>query len=88
MKHLFIAALTLAISLAAPAVAETTNADCKALFNKADFNSDLWLRGSEAKRYISAMDKAGLKRANADGKLNEGEFIAACVKDTFKDVAK
>jgi|PersoiStandDraft_1058852.scaffolds.fasta_scaffold203892_2 hypothetical protein len=34
------------------------------------------------------MEKAGLKPANADGKLNEDEFIGACVKDTFKDVAK
>ena len=88
MKLPFCAALTLAIALSAPAFAETTNADCKALFDKADSNSDLWLRGAEAKRYLSAMDKAGLKPANSDGKLNEDEFIAACVKGTFKDFAK
>jgi hypothetical protein len=88
MKQLFFAALTLAIALSAPAFAETSNADCKKLFDKADFNNDVWLRGAEAKRYLSAMEKAGLKPANADGKLNEDEFIAACVKDTFKDVAK
>jgi hypothetical protein len=90
MKQLLLAASTmaLAIALSAPAFAETSNADCKAIFHKADFNNDDWLRGDEAKLYLSAMDKAGLKRANADGKLNEGEFIAACEKDVFKDVGK
>jgi|PersoiStandDraft_1058852.scaffolds.fasta_scaffold203892_1 hypothetical protein len=43
MKQLFFAALTLAIALSAPAFAETTNADCKKLFDKADFNNDAWL---------------------------------------------
>ena len=66
----------------------SSKSDCQAIFNKADVNSDDWLRSAEAKQYISAMDKAGLKRVNADGKLNEVEFIAACEKDAFKDVTK
>ena len=90
MKQLLFAApsFALAIALTAPAFADSSKSDCQAIFNKADVNSDDWLRSAEAERYISAIDTAGLQRTNADGKLNEEEFMAACEKDAFKDVTK
>ena len=92
MKKLLIAASTLAfaVGLSAPAFAETKAPDCQAMFAEVDANDNGWVDGAEAKPFLDAIKKAGLESvdANTDGFLNVDEFIEACEKGAFKDLAK
>ncbi|MGC2200128.1 MAG: EF-hand domain-containing protein [Stellaceae bacterium] len=87
MKQLLFAAsaLALAVGLSASAFAQTSVAECTAIFEKADTNHDGWIDGDEVTPYIGAMKKAGLIAldANHDDKLNADEFQAACLKGAF-----
>jgi len=84
MKTLLLAAsaMTLAIGLSAPAFAQTSAADCTAMFEKVDVDGAGSISGDVAKPYLDAMGKANLK-TNADGTITADEFSAACESDTF-----
>jgi Ca2+-binding EF-hand superfamily protein len=89
-KVLFASALAAVLGLTVPAYADTSEADCRAMFAKIDVGNTGWIEGAEAKPYLEALAKAGMKSADAneDGKLNADEFLAACMKDTFKGMAE
>ena len=83
MKRVLTAVLVLAFSPLPPASAAQDEASCKAIFDRSDIDNDKWLRGAEAAGFLSAMERAGIQRANSDSKLSEGEFMRACEKGTF-----
>jgi len=89
MKTLLIAAsaMALAIGLSAPAFAQTSAADCTAMFEKVDASGAGSISGDVAKPYLDAMAKANLK-TNADGTITADEFSAACESDTFTGMAQ
>ena len=88
MKCILLATvLTFSLGASVSAFA-ASEAECKAMFAKADANHDGWIEGEEARPYFDAIEKAGLTSSeadqNVDGRLNADEFMAACVKDAFK----
>jgi hypothetical protein len=80
-------AMIFALGASAPVLAETSEADCKAMYEKVDTNNVGHIEGDPAKPYLEAMEKAGLQPAEAD-KLTQAEFADACAQDVFKDVPK
>ncbi len=89
-KILGATAIALVLGFSLPAFADTSEADCRAMYSTVDADNNGWIEGDEAKPYLAAMEKAGLKSAdaNTDGKLNADEFLNACMKDAFKDMPK
>lgn len=81
MSKLLFAALaaSLAFSTAAYAASE---ADCKAMWEKADMNKDGALATTESATYMTAMTGAGVKPKDAE-KITAEEFMAECAKGTF-----
>ena len=83
MKRLVtIAALAFAVNLPTAVLAAPSKANCKAMFDKMDANKNGYLDGKEAERFAVAMQEAGRTSGeadtNADGKIDEQEFLAAC----------
>ena len=79
--------LLTAIALAATAYAAcpafaATDADCQALWTKADVNKDGVLSDVEAMRYAAAMRVREAKMP-ADGKLTQAAFMDACKADVY-----
>ena len=89
MKTLLLAAsaMTLALGLSAPAFAQTSAADCTAMFTKLDADGAGSISGDVAKPYVDAMAKANMKTA-ADGTITADEFATACESDTFKGMTQ
>ena len=83
MKRVLAAVLALAFSPLPSASAAQDKTGCRAIFDRSDIDNDRWLRGAEAAGFLSAMEKAGIQRANSDSKLSESEFMQACEKGTF-----
>jgi hypothetical protein len=82
MRKLFAAtALVATAYVAFPALA-ATDADCQALWTKADVNKDGVLSDAEAMRYSAAMRVHDAKMPN-DGKLTQTAFLEACKADVY-----
>lgn len=81
-KLLAIAALT-ATCFVLPAYA-ASEADCEAMWKKADVNNDGTLSDSEAMRYAAAM-RVHEYKMSADGKVTHANFLDACKTDVYMD---
>ena len=81
-KILAVAALT-ATCFVLPAYA-ASEADCEAMWKKADVNNDGALSDTEAMRYSAAM-RVHEHKMSADGKLARADFIDACKSDVYAD---
>jgi hypothetical protein len=72
-----------------PAAAAPSDADCKAMWSKADADKNGVIEGAEATKYMEAIKKSGKSYdANKDGKLTQDEFINACKDGVFASLAK
>lgn len=81
MKTILLVAAAAAASLALPAYA-ATDAECQAMWTKADVNKDGVLSDAEAMRYAAAM-RVHEKKLGADGKLDQPAFMEACKSDVY-----
>ena len=70
-----------ATSAALPAYA-ASDADCQAMWTKADANNDGVLSDAEAMRYGAAMRVREIK-LSADGKIDKAAFMDACKADVY-----
>ncbi len=81
MRKLLLAAALAASCAALPAYA-ATDAECTAMWTKADVNKDGVLSDTESMRYSAAMRVRDAKLP-ADGKLTQTAFIEACKADVY-----
>jgi hypothetical protein len=82
-----VAVFVLAQAFAPAASAGTSEADCKAMWTKADSNKDGSLADKEVKKFMDAIKASGKKYdSNADGKLDQAEFMKACQDGVFATV--
>jgi hypothetical protein len=81
MRRLLVVAALAATSAALPAYA-ASDADCQALWTKADANNDGVLSDAEAMRYGAAMRVREIK-LSADGKIDKAAFLDACKSDVY-----
>ena len=70
-----------ATSAALPAYA-ASDADCQAMWSKADINKDGVLSDAESMRYAAAM-RVREATMPADGKLTQAAFMDACKADVY-----
>jgi hypothetical protein len=71
----------------APGFAVMPEADCQALWKKADTNGDGSVTGDEAKIYIEAMTAMSMKTKDASGeKIDADEFLKACQQGAFDNI--
>ena len=86
MSKIFAAAAVAFLALSPVAFAASTE-DCTAMWKKADAKAEGKLSGDMAKPYLMAMDEMKMSAAMAkDGVVMDKEFMAACMKDAFKDM--
>jgi len=78
----FLSAVALATASAALPAYAATDAECTAMWMKADVNNDGVLTDAEALRYSAAMRVRGTQMP-ADGKLTKAVFIDACKGDVY-----
>jgi hypothetical protein len=72
-----------------PAAAAPSDADCKAMWTKADADKNGTIEGAEATKFMEAIKKSGKGYdANNDGKLTQDEFTNACKDGVFASLAK
>jgi hypothetical protein len=81
MKKLLMVAALAATSAALPAYA-ASDADCQAMWTKADTNNDGVLSEAESMRYAAAMRVRETKMA-PDGKITKAAFMDACKSDVY-----
>jgi hypothetical protein len=81
MRKLWIVAAAAMTCAAVPAHA-ATDAECQAMWAKADVNHDGVLSDAEAMRYSAAMRVREVKLP-ADGKLTQAAFMDACKADVY-----
>ena len=81
MRRLLVVAALAATSAALPAYA-ATDAECQAMWVKADVNNDGVLSDAESLRYAAAMRVRDAKMP-ADGKLTQAAFMDACKSDVY-----
>ena len=81
MKRLLVAAAVAATCAALPASA-ATDAECQAMWTKADVNKDGKLSNTEAMRYAAAMRVREMKMAD-DGTIDQASFMQACKTDVY-----
>lgn len=81
MKTILMAAAVAATFAALPAYA-ATDAECQAMWIKADVNKDGVLTETESIRYVAAM-RVHEKNLGADGKLDQASFVEACKSDVY-----
>ena len=81
MKKLFLIC-AIPLFLATPSFAAMSQADCEAMWKKADMNTDGSLDPTEAKMYTDAMMKANMTTTDAS-KLTSTEFMKACQAGAF-----
>ena len=77
-------AALLATSAALPAYA-ASDADCQAMWSKADVNNDGVLSDAEAMRYAAAM-RVREAKMTSDGKIDRASFMDACKADVYAPV--
>jgi hypothetical protein len=81
MKNLLTAATLAATCFVLPAYA-ASEADCEAMWKKADVNNDGALSDTEAMQYSAAM-RVHEYKTSAGGKLTRANFIDACKSDVY-----
>src|SRR5215203_1356031 len=81
MRKLLMAAAVAATCSAVPAYA-ATDAECQAMWTKADVNKDGTLSDQESVRYAAAMRVRDAKM-KADGKIDQAAFMEACKADVY-----
>ena len=81
MKKLTVMVAVAATCFALPAFA-ATDAECQAMWKKADANNDGVLSDTESLTYAAAMRVKDYKMT-ADGKLTQAAFIDACKADVY-----
>jgi len=81
MRKLLVAAALAASCAAVPAYA-ATDAECTAMWKKADVNNDGMLSDIESTRYAAAMRVRDTKMP-PDGKLTQAAFMDACKADVY-----
>ena len=81
MKTMLMAAALAATCVALPAFA-ATDAECQAMWTKADVNKDGSLSAEESMRYSAAM-RVRDKQVGADGKLDQASFMESCKADVY-----
>jgi putative membrane protein len=81
MKTMLVAAALAASCVALPAFA-ATDAECQAMWTKADVNKDGSLSAEESMRYSAAM-RVRDKQVAADGKLDQASFMESCKADVY-----
>jgi hypothetical protein len=88
-KKATMAAVFLTAGFVMPALAAPSDADCKAMWTKADADKSGFVDGTEAIKYLAAIKKSGKSYdANNDGKLSQDEFMKACKDGAFASVKK
>jgi hypothetical protein len=81
------AGFVFALTLAPAAFAGPSDADCKAMWAKADSNKDGTLADSEVKKFLDAIKASGKKYdSNGDNKLDQDEFMKACKDGVFDSI--
>jgi hypothetical protein len=81
MRTILLVAAVAATCAALPAYA-ATDAECQAMWTKADVNKDGVLTDAESMRYAAAM-RVSEKKLGADGKLDQASFLEACKSDVY-----
>lgn len=81
MRKLLLAAALAASCATLPAFA-ATDAECTAMWKKADVNNDGVLTDAESMRYAAAMRVREAKMPT-DGKLTQASFMDACKADVY-----
>jgi hypothetical protein len=81
MNKLLVAAALAATCAALPAYA-ATDAECQAMWTKADVNKDGTLSDTESMRYAAAM-RVRETKMKADGKIDKAAFMDACKADVY-----
>jgi len=81
MNKVPLVALVLATCVVFPTYA-ATEAECQAMWTKADLNKDGVLTDAEAMRYSAAM-RVQEKKMAPDGKLDQAAFLDACKADVY-----
>lgn len=81
MRKTVLIAAVIAACGALPAYA-ATEAECQAMWAKADVNKDGVLTDAEAARYSAAM-RVHDRKLTADGKLDQATFVEACKSDVY-----
>ena len=82
-----IASAVFALFALSPVAFAASKDDCTAMWKKADAKAEGKVSGDMAKPFLMAMDDMKMPAAMAkDGVLMDKEFMAACMKDTFKDM--
>jgi hypothetical protein len=82
MKKLLVAAALAATCAAALPAYAATDAECQAMWTKADVNKDGTLSDTEAMRYAAAM-RVREAKMTADGKIDQAAFMEACKADVY-----
>jgi hypothetical protein len=86
-KKATIAAAFLTAGFAMPALAAPGDADCKAMWTKADADKNGFVDGAEATKFLDAIKKSGkVYDTDKDGKLSEAEFTKACKDGVFASI--
>jgi hypothetical protein len=87
MTKISVLAVLLTCLSSMPGVAVMPEADCLALWKKADMNGDGNVAGVEAEIYIEAMTAMALKTKDASGeKIEADEFLKACQLGAFDSI--
>jgi hypothetical protein len=81
MRKMMLAAAA-AVACAALPVHAATDAECQAMWTKADVNKDGVLSDAESMRYAAAM-RVHEKKASADGRIDQAAFLDACKSDVY-----
>jgi hypothetical protein len=71
-----------AVTCVAMPVYAATDAECQAMWTRADVNKDGMLTDAEAQRYAASMRVHDVK-PRVDGKIDQGSFLEACKGDVY-----
>lgn len=80
--RMLLSVVALATTCAVLPAYAATDAECTAMWTKADVNNDGVLTDAEALRYAAAMRVRGTQ-VPADGKLTKAVFVEACKGDVY-----
>lgn len=81
MRKMLLAAVAMAACAVTPVYA-ATDAECQAMWTKADVNKDGVLSDAESMRYAAAM-RVHDKKLSADGRIDQAAFLDACKTDVY-----
>jgi hypothetical protein len=81
-KQLMVAVLAAATCAGLPALA-ATDAECQAMWTKADANKDGKLSDAEAQRYLAMMRVHDYKKIPANNTVDQASFMEASKADVF-----